>query len=233
MVMNNTKYIKKIIFICMLVFIIFVLLFSFWILYQSRQINITADSIVAFYNIPNEKKNILLYVNNNDYNDENLYFVSREGLKVDFDKIIDEHIIEIKFHKQEEMVYIEVAHATSQGNGYIDLYEIQNNELVLLLSDRAVDSNLDFTTETVYESGKLSLYIERLKEAQKMPDVTLRGTELIYGSSSPSTLDDELLYQRNKIERRYQWDDSENKYVLISDRKELLQQMPNVYPIQW
>lgn len=231
--MNYSKYIKKILFMCMLVFSIFILLSLFWMLYQSRQINITADSTVVFYNIPNEKKNILLYVNNSDYNDENLYFVSRERLKVDYDKIVDEHIIEIKFHKQEEMVYIEVAHATSQGNGYIDLYGIRNNEPVLLLSDHAVDSNLDFTTETVYESGKLSLYIEHLKEAQEMPDVILRGTELIYGSSNPSTLEDELLYQRNEIERRYQWDDSENKYVLISDRKELLQQMTNVYPIQW
>ena len=131
------------------------------------------------------------------------------------------------------MVFIEAALATSQGNGYIDLYEIQDNELVLLLSDHAVDSNLDFTTETVYESGKLSLYVERLKETQKMPDIILWGTELIYGSSNPATLEEELLYQRNEIERIYQWGNSRNQYVLISDSKELLQQIENVYPIQW
>lgn len=172
---NAAKYIKKIIFVCMLAFIIFILLIPVWMLYKRQQIEITADSIVAVYKIPNEKRNLLLYVNNGYYNDENLYFVSRDGLKVDFDKIVDEHVVEIKFHKQDEMVFIEVAHATSQGNGYIDLYEIQDNELVLLLSDHAVDSNLDFTTETVYESGKLSLYVERLKETQKMPDIILRG----------------------------------------------------------
>ncbi len=230
---NVIKYIKKIIFVCMLTFIISILLVPVWMLYQRRQIEITADSIVTVYKIPDEKRNILLYVNNGYYNDENLYFVSRDGLKVDFDKIIDEHIIDIKFHKQDETTLIEVAHATSQGNGYIDLYEVQNNELVILLSDHAVDSNLDFTTETVYESGKLNLYVKNLKESQEMPDIILRGTELVYGSSSPSTLEKELLYQRNAIEKICQWDHSQNQYVLISDSKELLQQIENVYPIQW
>ncbi len=81
---NANKYIKKIIFVCMLTFIISILLVPVWMLYQRRQIEITADSIVTVYKIPDEKRNILLYVNNGYYNDENLYFVSREGIESRF-----------------------------------------------------------------------------------------------------------------------------------------------------
>lgn len=68
----------------MLTFIISILLVPVWMLYQRRQIEITADSIVTVYKIPDEKRNILLYVNNGYYNDENLYFVSREGIESRF-----------------------------------------------------------------------------------------------------------------------------------------------------
>lgn len=130
-------------------------------------------------------------------------------------------------------MFVEVASSSHQGNGNIDIYKLDKDSVALVLTVGAgVDRNLNLTTNSIYENGRLFMRLLGNDDQIDMPDIRIEGTEWVYGYSNPDDYTcEELLYQRNLIQYIYRWNSEKKKYFKIEEVKEILQQVDNVYPV--
>ena len=106
------------------------------------------------------------------------------------------------------------------------------NLKLLLLVQGGVDRNLDLTTNSVYEGGKLNLSFIGMDENVQRPDIIVDGFALIYGYENPDDYTgDEVLYQRMYVKRTYSWDGV--GYVEKQYEEKIMEQIEGVYPIEW
>lgn len=75
-------------------------------------------------------------------------------------------------------MFVEVASATYQGNGDINIYKLDKDAVILVLTLGAgVDRNLDLTTNSVYENGRLFMRLSGKEGQANMPDIEVMGNK--------------------------------------------------------
>lgn len=243
-IVNNSrkKYWRSIKIIFSIVIVLLVLYFIYLQQIYRKvivQTQITDTSVVETYRIADSKESMLLKVTDDYDMDERLYFLSYKYGKVKMQplftgeeglKVIDD----IVFHEWKNQNFVEIACSTNKGNGNVYLYQLKEGKLELvLLAQGAVDKNYDTTTNTVYENGRLFISFEESEDIN-MPNIILSGVEAIYGYNDPLDYSgDELLYQRNYIERTYKWNMEEKEYTDCEEERKLLQQVDGVYPVTY
>lgn len=200
------------------------------------QMDISDESIVETYFIRGEECALVNVIEREIYN-ERLFFMTKDGDSVSC-KELEEAIgltdtIEVNIHPWEDKIFVEVACSTNKGNGDIFIYELENQELELLLTaGGAVDRNLDTTTNAVYENGKLHFSLQESEGQDVMPQLVFKGTQWVYGYEVKGDASgEELLYQRNAVRHVYEWDGENGEYIESEKVTELIEQVEGVYPI--
>lgn len=206
----------------------------------ASEMQMSKDSIVEIFHIPSNENCLLVNVINRYTMDEKLFLVAKDKFLWSCTLLTDEvsgitDVVDVVCHQWKDETYIEIASSTSKGNGIVDIYKVESNSLKLVLTvPGAVDRNLDTTTNSVYENGRLFLTMQEAETKEKMPDMIMSGTELVYGYSVPGDYTgEEMLYQRNHIRYVYRWDICLEKYLPIEETNVTLQQMDIVYPVDW
>ncbi len=221
------------------IFVVIIVCLYFIQKQQFSKMQISDKCIIEVYYISQTEDCILVNVIDDYISSERLFLVSREGILFQCKELIEEKglkdIVEIKVYPWKEKTFVEVACSTSKGNGEITIYELEDSNLKLLLEDKkAVDRNMDTTSNTVYENGKLNVQLRESSNQKSMPKIVLEGVEIVYGYEEEGDYSGtEMLYQRNYIEHIYEWNEKSGKYLELENKKELLQQVEDIYPIVW
>lgn len=231
------KYKKRLRIVGMMIITIVVcFLLAKWIVKKHIEIDmqISDRSVIEIYHVPSYEDYYFINVIDEYISHESLFLLSKELFGWECTLLSDgSDIVDVVFHKWNKEVFAEVAWSTHQGNGNIDIYKLDKNSMTLVLTiDAGVDRNLDLTTNSVYENGRLFMRLSGNEEQTDMPDIEVMGNKWVYGYSDPDDYTgEELLYQRILIQYIYRWNKEEKKYEKIEKVEEILQQVDGVYPV--